>query len=169
MKTDIVIKEITQGDLVNLFSTALYNSDHFEGWYEHLTTDIEREDGDCYEDIMAKILLNHGRICVTDRIAEDGEVYGSLTCEVKENEDYDDVLNTTYFLTLDDVVRGLERAANGTFNAGENGEFTPTWREDNILCAQKSFLSFAYDDRYWDAVRADILMQIILFDEIVYG
>lgn len=159
MKTDVKIKEITQEDLVNLFSTAFYNSDHFEGWYEHLTTDIEREDGDCYEDIMAKILLNHGRICVTDRIAEDGEVYGNLSCEVKENEDYDDVLNTTYFLTLDDVVRGLERAASGTFKANY---------EDDVLCAQKSFHSFAYDDRYWDAVRADILMQIILFDEIVY-
>lgn len=159
MKTDVIIKEITQEDLVNLFSTAFYGSDHFEAWYDHFT-DIERDEDDCYEDIMAKILLNHGRICVTDRIAEDGEVYGSLTCEVKENEDYDGVLNTTYFLTLDDVVRGLQRAASGTFKIND---------EDDILCAQKSFHTFAYDDRYWDAVRADILMQIILFDEIVYG
>lgn len=158
MKTDVKIKEITQEDLVNLFSTAFYSSHHFEAWYDHFT-DIERDEDDCYEDVMAKILLNHGRICVTDRIAEDGEVYGNLSCEVKENEDYDDVLNTTYFLTLDDVVRGLERAASGAFKAND---------EDDILCAQKSFHSFAYDDRYWDAVRADILMQIILFDEIVY-
>lgn len=158
MKTDVMIKEITQEDLVNLFSTAFHGSKHFEAWYDHFT-DIERDKDDSYEDIMAKILLNHGRICVTDRIAEDGEVYGSLTCEVKENEDYDDVLDTTYFLTLDDVVRGLERAASGTFKANY---------EDDVLCAQRSFHSFAYDDRYWDAVRADILMQIILFDEIVY-
>ena len=57
-------------------------------------------------------------------------------------------------------MRGLERASDGTFKAS-----TEMWRQDG----RDAFRAFAYDTNDWDALTADCLMQIILFDEIVYG
>lgn len=162
MKTTIT--DLTQEDLVNLLSSAFYGSNYLSADYEEA---IEYDEDDCYEDIMAKILLNSGKIMVTDHYAEDGEVYGNLACKVDEDED--GCLTTTYFVTLDDIVAGLTKAANGTFNVGENDEFQPDWRERNIEFAKRSFNAFAFDEREWDLTTADCLMQIILFNEIVYG
>lgn len=165
MKTEVKITEITQEDLVNLLSSALYGSSYLSADYEE---SVEHDEDDCYEDIMAKILLHGGKIMVTDGYAEDGEVYGSLPCRVDKNED-EGGLTTTYFVTLQDIMDGLTRAANGTFNAGENDEYTPDWRDRNIEFARRSFNAFLFDEASWDALTADCLMQIILFDQIVYG
>lgn len=162
MKTQVTITEITQEDLVDFLSTALYSSSYLSADYDE-DAEIERDDDDCYEDVMAKILLNGGIIRVTDGYAE-GAVYGDLSCEV--DEDGEDV---TYNVTLQDIKSGLEAAANGTFNAGENGEYTPDWRDRNIEFAKRSFNALTWNEREWDALTADCLMQIILFDEIVYG
>lgn len=159
MKTNTIINEITHEDLVNLFSTAFYDSNYLSVEYEEA---IEYGEDDCHEDIIANILLNGGSVRVTDAYA-DGVHYGNLKYEY--NEDYD----VTYTVNLEDVKRGLERAASGTFNVGENDEYSPDWVERNIEFAKRSFNAFAYDDREWDALTADCLMQIILFDEIVYG
>ena len=158
--------EQTKEDLVNLLSTALYGSNYLSADYEEA---VEYDEDDSYEEIMAEILLNGGKILITDRYAEDGEVYGNLPCEVKEDEENFGCFITTYFVTLKDIVSGLAKAANGTFNVGENDEFQPDWRERNIEFAKRSFNAFAFDEREWDLTTADCLMQIILFDEIVYG
>ena len=159
MKTQTTITDLTTEDLVNLFSTAFYGSNYLSADYEE---SVEHDEADCYEDIMANILLNGGKIMVTDSYA-DGCHYGTLKWQY--NEDYD----VTYDVRIEDIKRGLERAANGTFNAGENDEYQPDWRERNIEFAKRSFNAFAFDEREWDAITADCLMQIILFDEIVYG
>lgn len=159
MKTEVKITDLTTEDLVNLFSTAFYGSSYLSANYDE---DKYDDVGDCYEEVMARILLDGGAIKVTDSYA-DGCHYGKLRWEF--NEDYDAI----YHVRFIDILQGLERAANGTFNAGENDQYSPDWRERNIRSAQLSFHSFAYDDTEWDAVRADILMQIILFDEIIYG
>lgn len=163
MKTQVTITEITQEDLVDFLSTAFYGSNYLSADYDE-DAKIERDDDDCYEDIMAKILLSGGAIQVTDGYAE-GAVYGDLSCRVEDDED----LNVTYNVTLQDIKDGLEAAANGTFNAGENDEYTPDWRDRNIEFAKRSFNALTWNEREWDALTADCLMQIILFDQIVYG
>ena len=73
---------------------------------------------------------------------------------------------TTYFVTYDDIKRGLEKAANGTFTiATRLGEDYVKGEKES---ARVSFNSFANEELDFDLIRADILMQIILFDEIIY-
>lgn len=165
MNTEVKITYINKEDLVNLLSSALYGSSYLSADYEEA---VEHDEDDCYEDIMAKILLHGGKIMVTDGYAEDGEVYGSLPCRVDEDKD-EGRLTTTYFVTLKDILSGLNRAANGTFNVGENDKYSPDWVDRNKAFAWRSFNAFAFDDTEWDLTTADCLMQIILFNEIVYG
>lgn len=158
MKTQTTITEITKDDLVNLFSTALTGSTYLIADYEEA---VEHNEDACHEEIIADILLNGGKVLVTDTYA-DGCHYGDLRWEY--NEDYD----VTYRVGYIDIMKGLGRAANGTFNtrlsdmgaeyAGQNREF-----------AQRSFHAFAHDGAEWDLTTADCLMQIILFNEIIYG
>lgn len=162
MKTQTTITELTKEDLVNLLSTALYGSNYLSADYEE---SVEHDEDDCYEEIMAGILLNGGKILITDGYAEDGEVYGNLPCKVDEDED--GCLTTTYHVTLDDITTGLTRAANGTFNT--RPDVSAEYVDSNIEFAKRSFNAFAFDEREWDYNTADCLMQIILFDEIIYG
>lgn len=155
MKTKTTITELTHDDLVNLFSTALYGSSYLGADYEE---SVEHDEKDCFEDILANILLHDDSIMITDYYAE-GCVYGSLPHGIDEDE------NVTYLVTYDDIKRGLERASDGTFNAGDD-----EWTERTKRSAKVSFDSFIDEDACdFDLVRADILMQIILFDEIIYG
>ena len=156
MKTKTTITELTHDDLVNLFSTALYGSSYLSADYEE---SVEHDEKDCFEDILANILLHGGCIKVNDYYSE-GDVYGELPHELDEDNEC-----TTYYVTYDDIKKGLERAADGTFNAGND-----KWTEQTKRSARVSFDSFMDEDRCdFDLVRADILMQIILFDEIIYG
>jgi hypothetical protein len=61
----------------------------------------------------------------------------------------------------------LKRAANGTFNLCP--DVNDTFADGNKEFARRSFNAFDFDEREWDLTTADCLMQIILFDEIVYG
>ena len=157
MKTETKITDLTTEDLVNLFSTAFYGSSYLSADYD---TDKYDDVGDCYEEVMARILLDGGAIRVTDSYA-DGCHYGKLRWEF--NEDYDAI----YHVRFIDIWQGLERAANGTFNL--RPDVGATFAESNLECAKRSFNAFAFDEREWDYNTADCLMQIILFDEIVYG
>lgn len=165
MKTQTTITDLTTEDLVNLFSTAFYGSSYLSADYDE---DKYDDVGDCYEEVMARILLDGGAIKVTDSYA-DGCHYGKLRWEF--NEDYDAI----YHVRFIDILQGLERAANGTFNTGINencfGTLTMSkdYQDRNIEFAKRSFNAFAFDERDWDMVTADCLMQIILFDEIIYG
>ena len=156
MKTNLTITEITHKDLVNLFSTAFYGSTYLEVDY---TNPSLGDEGDSFEDILAKNLLSGYSIVITDWYAE-GEAYGNLSFIIDDEQDC-----VHYTLNLEDIKKGLERAASGTFNAGND-----EWTEQTKRSARVSFDSFMDEDRCdFDLVRADILMQIILFDEIIYG
>lgn len=163
MKTKITITELSHNDLVDLFSTALYGSSYLSADYtieDRKSVDVS--DDDCYEDIIAKILLSGKSIEVTDNYAE-GCSYGSLPYRFQDKDDDDSLV--IYRVTLDNIIRGLEKASDGTFNAGND-----EWTERTKKSARVSFDSFMDEDRCdFDLVRADILMQIILFDEIIYG
>jgi hypothetical protein len=64
-------------------------------------------------------------------------------------------------------MQGLERAANGTFNL--RPDVGADFADRNAEFARRSFNAFAFDEQEWDLETADCLMQIILFNEIVYG
>lgn len=157
MKTQLTITELTKENLVDLFSTAFYGSNYLSADYEEA---IEYDEEDCHEEILAEILLHGGAIKVTDYYA-DGCHYGNL--KYQYNEDYD----ATYYVTLEDIKKGLEKAANGTFNL--RPDVGADFADGNKEFARRSFNAFAFDEREWDALTADCLMQIVLFDEIVYG
>lgn len=163
METKTTITELSHNDLVDLFSTALYGSSYLSADYtidDRKSVDVSYDD--CYEDIIAKILLSGKSVEVTDDYAE-GCPYGSLPYKFQDKDDDDS--SVIYFVNLESIKRGLERAADGTFNAGND-----EWTEQTKRSAKVSFDSFMDEDRCdFDLVRADILMQIILFDEIIYG
>ena len=157
MKTQVTINELTKEDLVDLFSTAFYGSNYLSVEYDD---SIEYDEDDCHEDIIANILLNGGKIFVTDSYA-DGCHYGNL--QYQFNEDYD----ATYTLRLEDIIKGLERAANGTFNLRQ--DVGADFADRNREFTKRSFEAMAWNINEWDMLTADCLMQIILFDEIIYG
>ena len=103
MKTKKTITEITHDDLVDILSTALYGCDFLGADYDSEFYDAlpdEKKEGDCYEDKMADILLNGGKIRVVDFYAE-GEVYGNG--KLDKNDE-----NGIYFLTLEDFIKAME-------------------------------------------------------------
>ena len=165
MKTKTTITELGHDDLVNLFSTALYGSSYLSADYTiEDRENVDVSDDDCYEDIIAKILLSGKSVEVTDDYAE-GCSYGSLPYKFQDKDDDDS--SVIYFVNLESIKRGLESAANGTFTITTNlGEDYVKGEKDS---ARVSFNSFANNLLDFDLVRADILMQIILFDEIIYG
>lgn len=156
MKTQTIISELTHDDLVNLFSTSLYGSSYLSSNYED-DVKVDKNDDDCYEDVLAKILLNGGKVKITDYYAE-GCDYGNLPYEMDEDD------NITYDVTLEDIKKGLAQAANGTFNS-QSEDFV----EDERRFARKAFDSFLSEACDFDLTYADCLMQIILFNEIIYG
>ena len=155
MKSKTTIEELTKADLENLFSTALSGIKYLSVEYEGMS-----EDEDMCEGIIASILLNGGSIRITHWGA-DACHYGNLFYQY--NEDFDVIYRVRYV----DVVEGLERAASGTFNLRKDvGEdFAKRCAE----FARRSFNAYAYDESEWDYTTAECLMQIILFNEIVYG
>ena len=156
MKTKTTITELSHDDLVNLFSTALYGSSYLSADYTiEDRKSVNVSDGDCYEDIIAKILLSGKSVEVTDDYAE-GCSYGSLPYRFQDKDNDDS--SVIYRVTIKDIIRGLEMAADGTFNADDD-----EWAEQTKRSARVSFDSFMDEDGCdFDLVRADILMQIIL-------
>lgn len=145
MKVQIKIKEITHEDLVNLFSTGLYGSTFLGADYPNL--DIY-EEGECFEDKLAKALLAGHTIEINDMYAEDkDDCYGELP------HYWDGSYGCMrYTITLKDVAKGIEKAlANGGYDA---------------KCAQHLVDDDAYN---LDLPEAENLLQIIVFGEAVYG
>lgn len=149
MRTQTMITDITHDDLVDLLSTATYGSN----WLECFAPDKEGLDiqaTDCLEDVWAKALLAGKKIGCVDHFAE-GEIYGDLG-HIDEDDD------AVYLISLEDVRNGLERAFDGTFaEAGDLAE----WIRECVV-------HFIAGEGELDQPEAEALMQIIMFNEIVY-
>ena len=75
MKTKITVTELNHEDLVNLLSTALYGSNWFAASYDKkIYESLTETEGDCFEDVLADMLLAGHKITITDYYAE-GESY----------------------------------------------------------------------------------------------
>ena len=159
IKNNVEIIDITHEDLVNLFSTALLGSSYLSAEYNkefYSSIPTNKRDGDRFEDKIADVLLNGGEIYIYDCYSE-GEVYNSKGVIIKEEYGNDE--SAQYTLTLTDVIEGLQRAANGTYKTNDDTKFL-----------RNCFNEFVDDDcGDFDLIDADALMQIITFNELIYG
>ena len=145
MKTSIKISEVEHDDLVNLFSTALYGNSSFGCECTHAAREKVWELGDCYEDILAKIILSGGEVKIIDLYSEsEDDIYGNNP-SVYWDEDYEHMV---YPITLKDIISGLELAAN-------NGQSNRVMKLMN-------------DDVSFDMIDADVLLQYICYENIIY-
>lgn len=136
IKTTIVT--ISREELVNLFATGLYGSSYLDADYD---SNPDLAVCECYEDKLAVSVLAGRSITFRDMYAE-GEVYGNLPHTIHEDE-------VTYKVTLEDIKKGLEKAAE-----------TCPW----------AFRAFADEDSPdWDYYAGDALLQTIVFGELIYG
>jgi hypothetical protein len=138
IKTTIV--SISREELVNLFATGLYGSNYLDADYE---SNDDLADCECFEDKLAQSVLAGRSITFRDMYAE-GYAHGELPRVIDDNDE--DVI---YTVTLDDIKRGLEKAAE-----------TCPW----------AFRAFADEDSpNWDYYAGDALLQTIVFGELIYG
>lgn len=136
IKTTIVT--ISREELVNLFATGLYGSSYLDADYKY---NNDLANCECFEDKLAVSVLAGRSITFRDMYA-DGEVYGNLPHTIHEDE-------VTYEVTLEDIKKGLERAAE-----------TCPW----------AFRAFADEDSpNWDYYAGDALLQTIVFGGLIYG
>jgi hypothetical protein len=149
------IMSMSHDDLVDFFSTALYGSyflgcDYDKDFYNSLPE--EKKFGDCYEDKIADTLLNGGKIYMYDGYAE-GETYGINESEILEDE------TAMYTIDLHRLFFGLEQAANGTYNVHNDSQY--------VLDCFNELVDM--DNGNLDQPQAESLMQIVMFNELVYG
>ena len=156
MKTKTIITELSQEDLVNLLCTATYGS----SWLAITAPDTDGagiEESDCLEDVWAKALLAGKKVKCFDYYAE-GETYGHLDREVDEDED------GVYHVGLQDIIDGLQKCLDGTFKHDDDDA---GGRERRWLA--KCFQHLRDDSGEMDNPEAEALMQVIMFDELIYG
>ena len=159
MKTKTTITELNQEDLVDLLCTATYGSNWLE-CYAHDKEGVEITEQDCLEDVWAKCLLAGKEISCIDHYAE-GEIYGD---KKKASVSEDEEESVCYLITLDDIMKGLQASADGTFHIGYgDGNSERAWLKE-------CFDHFADQDRMeMDQPEAEALMQVIMFNELIYG
>ena len=154
------ILEISHDEIVDLLSTALYGSSYLSAEYDkefYNSLPKDKKHGDCYEDHMADVLLNGGEIYLYDNDS-DGEIYNN-----RSNAEVIDEGNcqyTQYTITLVDLIDGLQKAASGTYKTNGN----------DVEYLAECFRDFENDcGGGFDLCEADALMQIVMFDELIYG
>ena len=154
--TRTIIKDITHDDLVSLLSTGLYGST----WL-YATYDVDKfkdviKDCDTLEDALSCILLNGGYIWLVDTYAEDEDEANGNVCECV----YDEKNGMKYKVTLERIKVALRRAANGTFHANNEHE-----KKYMHKCVER-LIDNEGDFDYYDA---DNILQIVMFNEMIYG
>lgn len=158
METSTTISNITHEEIVNLLSTALYGSTYMSADYNREKYKRLFKEGDCYEDKMARILLEGGAITVTDGYAQDEDEVWS-----KKGRWNKDLEEAQYTITLKDIEEGLQKALDGTFKLNEGCEDSErSWARRVVTDMMSEYPAFDYFD-------ADMIMQIIMFGKIVYG
>lgn len=159
--TKTSVKELSHRDIVNLLCTAITDGSNYLYLHnpkKNYETYCKVEPEDCLEDRCAKVLLAGKKIRVTDDDA-DGVGYPGNDVPFRVNGDD----SVTYTLGLDNVLSGLENAANGDFILSGNSD-------NEKSAVREAFDEFAKgDDGDLDIEGADMLMQIILFGEVIYG
>ena len=155
MKTKTIIEELNHEDLVDFLSTALYGSNIFSCSYSKETYEkyCEVSDNDCIEDKMAKLLLRGDEISIGDMYAESDDDTNESTLA----HEWDDVHEIMWYdVTLDDIKRGIQKCLDGAGN-GDNAYLRS--------CA----MDFINGEGDMDLPKAEAIMQVILWGELIYG
>lgn len=155
MKTHTQVLSLNHEDLVDLFSTAFYDNPNFSvSISESAMSLITPDENDCFEDTLAKVTMaakaTNDKLMIYDQYSEDGEVYGNNANGVADDGEYK---TTFYYIGMKEIIDGLQHAANSEDEAERKAFFAFQNREE---------------DCEWDATRADILMQMIVFGEVIY-
>ena len=129
MKFSLQVTEITHDELVSVFSSLFCENDFSVGCKkkDYAQVPKDKRNGDCIEDKCADILLNGGKIYVTDVQAEE-QVYGNLQHTIDAEDE-----SVTYEATLEDFLKGLSNAdATEWVNelADENDDY---WTAYNLI------------------------------------
>ena len=148
MKTTTKISEISHDDLVNLLSTATYGSEYTDIYWVYQEEYLKsKEEGDCREDIYARMLLNGYKIEVRDYYAEDEtDFYGNLHHEWNEEDEC-----MVYHVGIEDIANGIAKCL-------DLGGWTAECAIDLIK-----------NDGDLDLYEAEAIMQVIVFGEVIYG
>lgn len=161
MKTKTTISGITHEDLVSFLSTALYGSEFWGSDYD--SNEYNKlpspDDCKCYEDKLAKLLLNGKSITICDQYAEDEEdFYGKLPHEWD-----DESLTMDYKVTLKDILIGFQRCLDGTFKANKGCG-------NEVSYMRKCMINLIdHENGDLDLPQASDIMQVVVFGQIVYG
>lgn len=100
MKTEIKVTGIEHEELVNILSTALFGSSWFGAGYDRSVYEsLAEKNGDCFEDILADMLLAGHKITITDYEAE-GESYSNKCVGINENDESAD-----YEIDIEDFLK----------------------------------------------------------------
>lgn len=157
MKITSTITDITKDDLVNLFSTALYGSTWLSASYDshYYFSRCDCRQDECFEDKLASILLRGGEIELHDGFAEEADEYYGDVCEHVWDDEFTCM---TYKVNLQRIMDGIKAALDGTF----------VCHCDEYEWARRAANGMVADDGSWDITDAELLMQIIMFNEVVY-
>jgi hypothetical protein len=150
MKYSFKLSDLTQNDLVELFSSAL-NGNWFKASWNTEDKSVITDKNDCFEDVIAKHLLAGNKIELYDYFAEDEKDYhGKLQHKWDSEREA-----MVYYATIDDITKGLEKAMKkGGYSA------TCMWYFINYEDGMYGMFD-------WD--HAETLMQFIMFGEEIYG
>ena len=100
MKTEIKVTGIEHEELVNILSTALFGRSWFDAGYDRSVYEsLAEKNGDCFEDILADMLLAGHKITITDYEAE-GESYSNKCVGINENDESAD-----YEIDIEDFLK----------------------------------------------------------------
>lgn len=148
MEIKVTIKELTHEDLVNLLSTTFYGSPTFAPMLvdEFMSYEYIGE-GDCLEDKMANVLLCGGRVAAIDLECDD-ELFENKGVLARINEGGEG----EYQFDLKAIKKGLKMAL-----------------ESKKGYIRSAALNFLIDDGSFDAGDAEVLIQMIIFGEVIYG
>ena len=153
MKTQTHIEFISAGEIADLLGKAFSSSEWLAFQPAKNATDgLVFDDAVSVADHWAQI-LTAGRMLEALDIDANYTLYGQLDGK-RLNEDGEGV----YLFDLNDLLRGLQAAADGTFEPGG----CPM----EIMLAQESFCHLKTGDL--DEGDAERLKQVVLFNEIVY-
>lgn len=139
MKTQIKVTEFEHEELVDILSTALYDSSWFGAGYDKDKYNaIKEKQGNCFEDALADMLLAGHKIEITDYEAE-GEKHSNKCVRINEGDD-----SAIYEVGLEDFLKVASTKRGYQL-------------VDEVLSGEGD---------YW---TADAFLQRVVFGEEVYG
>ena len=161
MKTEGYLKvtEISVDEIADFLETATLGTTDLCYEYdtdEHYKALVERgllgnDNKMCSCEVAAVMLDSGGTIKLID-IESDGEHYWKLPYKVNGDRE------TEYTITIRDFKEGIERALNGTYF------LTSLDEKKSVMEAAQSVVCGEYD--HYDAW---LVIQVIMFNEIIYG